>query len=53
MLALSRKQSMVLLLILVSFILVLIASMMIVHAVNPTMWQHIVGFLPQVVNPYH
>lgn len=53
MLALNRKQMAVLLIILVSFIMILMTSLMVIRAVNPTVWQHIVGFLPQVVNPYH
>jgi uncharacterized protein (DUF983 family) len=50
MLALSRKQMMVLLLVLVSFIVVLAASMMVIHATNPTMWQHFMSALPQIVS---
>lgn len=53
MLALSKKQTMVLLLVLVSFILVLITSMMVVRALNPTGWQHFMSDLPQVLNGYH
>jgi len=50
MLALSRKQMMVLLLVLVSFIVVLVASMMVIRAVNPTMWQHFMSNLPDVIS---
>ena len=52
MVALSRKQLMVLLLVLVSFIVVLVASMTVIRATNPNMWQHFMSFLPQVINRY-
>lgn len=50
MLALSRKQMMVLLLVLVSFIVVLLASTMIIRATNPSMWQSLLNFAPQVLS---
>lgn len=53
MVALSKKQMTVLLLVLVSFIVVLITSMMIIRAINPTMWQHFMGDLPNVISGYH
>ena len=52
MLALSKRQMMVLLLILVSFIVVLAASLTIIRSTNPNMWQHLMGFLPQVLSHY-
>lgn len=52
MLTLSRKQMTIFFLVLVSFIIVLAASMMILHAVNPSMWQHVDGLLPNILSHY-
>lgn len=50
MVALSRKQMLVFLLILVSFIVALATSMAIIHAVNPTLWHHILDSGPDVIS---
>ena len=50
MVALSRKQVLVFLMILVSFIVALAASMTIIHAVNPTLWHHILDAGPIIVS---
>lgn len=52
MLALSRKQLTVLLLVLVSFIIIMVASMMIIRATHAGMWHQFVGWLPQVLSHY-
>ena len=52
MLTLSRKQMTVLFLILVSFIVALVASMAILHAANPHIWQQVQDLLPNTVNHY-
>ena len=52
MLTLSRKQMTILFLVLVSFIVVLAASMMILNATNPGMWQHVDGLLPNVLSHF-
>ena len=52
MLSLSRKQMLVLFLVLVSFIVALVASMAIIHAANPGMWQHVQNALPDILNHY-
>lgn len=50
MLTLSRKQMTVLFLVLISFIVVVATSMMVLHAVNPSLWQHVDGVLPDMVS---
>ena len=52
MLTLSRKQMTILFLVLVSFIVVLAASMMILHSTNPEFWQHVDGLLPNIISHY-
>ena len=52
MLTLSRKQMTVLFIIIVSFIVALAASMAILHAANPSIWQHVDSFLPDVINHF-
>jgi hypothetical protein len=46
MVALSRKQMLVFLLVLVSFLVALVTSMAIIHAVNPTLWHHVLDMGP-------
>ena len=53
MLSLSRKQVMIFLLVLVSFIVALVASMAILRAANPGVWQHVQQFVPNTLNGYH
>lgn len=52
MLSLNRKQMMVLVLILVSFIVALVTSMAIIHAANPHMWQQVDQLLPDILNHF-
>ena len=52
MLSLSRKQMMVLFLVLVSFIVALVVSMAIIRTANPGMWQHVQNALPDVINHF-
>ena len=52
MLTLSRRQMTVLFLVLVSFIVTLIASMAILHAVDPALWHHISDILPDTNSHY-
>ncbi len=52
MLALSRKQMTILFLVLVSFIVVMVASMIILRATNPEFWQHVDGLLPNIIAHY-
>lgn len=52
MLTLSRKQMTILFLVLVSFIVVMIASAMILRTVNPELWRHVDSLLPNVMNHY-
>ncbi len=52
MLTLSRKQITVLFLVLVSFIVVLVASMAILHATNPDLWKHVDHILPDIMSHY-
>jgi hypothetical protein len=53
MLTLSRKQMMVLVLFFVSFIVTLIASMAIIHAINPGAWQQVLSKLPDIISYYN
>lgn len=50
MLVLSRKQVTIVLIALLSFLIVMAASMAIIHATNPGLFQHVTGFVPQVWN---
>ena len=50
MLTLSRKQMTVLCLIMIAFIIALTASLVIIHAASPHMWQHVQSLLPDVVD---
>jgi hypothetical protein len=52
MVALSRKQVLVFLIILVSFLVALAISMTIIRAANPGVWNHIFSFLPDVQSHY-
>jgi hypothetical protein len=52
MVALSRKQVLVFLIILVSFLVALAISMTIIRAANPGVWKHIFSFLPDVQSHY-
>ncbi|HEY0754277.1 MAG TPA: hypothetical protein VGD98_09970 [Ktedonobacteraceae bacterium] len=52
MLTLSRKQMTILFLVLVSFIVVLVASMTIIHTTNPDLWKHVNSLLPDVLSHY-
>jgi hypothetical protein len=52
MLALSRKQMMVLLLVLVSFIVVLVASIAVIHATNPALWRQLMNLGPDIISHY-
>jgi hypothetical protein len=45
MLSLTRKQMMVLLIVLLSFVATLIVSSAIIHATNPNFWFHIQQFV--------
>jgi len=53
MLTLSRKQMMVLVLFFAAFIVTMIASMAIIHATNPSLWQQVISKLPDVVSYYN
>jgi hypothetical protein len=53
MLALSKKQSMVLLIVLVSCLIALAASMAVIHATNPMLWHQASTLLPNVINRYN
>ncbi len=48
MLALSRKN--MALLILVALVVTLVASMSIIHAINPALWQHFLSVGPDVIS---
>ena len=52
MLSLSRKQMIILLLILVSCLVALATSMTVIHATNPSLWHHIISAVPGVVSHY-
>jgi hypothetical protein len=52
MLTLSRKQMIVIFFVLVSFIIALVASMAVLHNVNPDLWQHVDGVLPNIISHY-
>jgi len=50
MMTLHRRKVTLLLLLLALFTVTLIASLAIIHATHPSMWQHIQGVLPDVIN---
>jgi len=52
MLTLNRRQITVLLLIVVSFIAVLAASLAVLHAVDPALWRHAGTVLPDINSHY-
>ncbi len=52
MLALTRKQMMVLLIVLVAFVCTLFASMAVIHATNPTIWQNVLYSVPNVISHF-
>jgi len=53
MLSLSRKQMIVLLVFLVSFLVTLVASMAILRVANPDGWHNFMRVLPDVVSNYN
>lgn len=52
MLAISKKQMMVLMMVLVSFVLALAASMALIHATNPTLWHNLMLLAPFIQQHY-
>ena len=52
MLALSRKQMMAFLIIVVSILVAIVASMAVIHATNPNLWYHVTGFLPRIISHF-
>jgi uncharacterized protein (DUF983 family) len=52
MVALSRKQVLVFLIILVSFLVALAISMTIIRAANPGAWNHLMNWVPDILNHY-
>jgi hypothetical protein len=50
MLALSRKQTLFLLLILLSCLVALAMSMTVIRATNPGMWHQFMSFVPKIAN---
>ncbi len=52
MLSLSRKQVTVFLLVLVAFIVALAASMAILRAANPGVWQSVQQYVPNIMSHY-
>ena len=52
MLALTKKQMLVLLVVLLSICAVLAVSMAVIHATNLSMWHHLIGWVPDVWSHY-